>query len=142
MKFLVAYDGSRQSRKALDEAVGLASKVGGEIVLLSVTETICPLGSSESLTKEDCTKMDEALKKETEGILNSVKQDLEKKAMKVKTVTRKGGPADMILDVCEKEGCDLIVIGSHGRHGAKKFFLGSVSTRVAERAPCSVLIAR
>lgn len=138
MKILVAYDGSKQSKKALDKAVEIATKLNGELMLLTVTEPVCPIG----ITEADCAKMDEILKNETEGILNNIKQELEKKAIKVKTFVKKGIPADEIVKLIEKEGIDTIMIGSHGRHGAKRFFLGSVSLRVAEHAPCSVFIVK
>lgn len=138
MKILVAYDGSKASKKALDKGVELATKLGGDLLLLAVTEPVCPIGISEA----DCARMDEILKNETEGILNGIRGELEKKAIKVKTLVKKGSPADEIVKLAEREGVDTVVIGSHGRHGAKKFFLGSVSSRVAERASCSVFVAR
>ena len=138
MKILVAYDGSKVSKKALDKGVDLATKLGGELLLVTVTEPVCPIGISEA----DCDRMDEILKNETEGILSGIRGELEKRAIRVKTVVRKGSPADEIVKLAKNEGVDTIVIGSHGRHGAKKFFLGSVSSRVAEHASCSVLVAR
>ncbi len=138
MKVLVAYDGSDQSRKALDGAVKFAEKLGGELILLSVTESVCPVWINEG----DCAKIDETLKNETEGILSRIKDDLEKNAIQVRTFVRMGVPADEIVELAKSETCDAIFLGSHGRHGAKKFLLGSVSLRVAEHAPCSVFIVR
>ena len=138
MKVLIAYDGSKPSKKALDKAVEISSKLGAELMLLSVTEPVCPVG----ITEEDCAKMDDILRKETEDILDNIKLDFEKKALKVKTLVKKGNAADEILKLAEKEGIDMIVLGSHGRHGAKKFFLGSVSSRVSAHAPCSVIIVK
>jgi nucleotide-binding universal stress UspA family protein len=138
MKVLVAYDGSKPSKKALDKAVEISTKLRAELMLLAVTEPVCPIG----ITEKDCAKMDEILKKETEGILDNIKNELEKKALKIRTLVRKGSPADEIVKLAEKEDVDMIVLGSHGRHGAKKFFLGSVSERVSAHAPCSVVIVK
>jgi nucleotide-binding universal stress UspA family protein len=53
------------------------------------------------------------------------------------------GPAkDVILDIAERWGADLIVLGSHGYSGWKRFLLGSVSHAVAAHAHCSVEIVR
>jgi nucleotide-binding universal stress UspA family protein len=49
-------------------------------------------------------------------------------------------PATAIIDVAEREGADLVVIGSRGLGGVKRFLRGSVSLRVAAHAPVSVLI--
>lgn len=52
------------------------------------------------------------------------------------------GVAEGIRDVAREEHCDLIVIGSHARHGLKKVLLGSVAEKVAHLSPCPVLILR
>jgi len=138
MKVLVAYDGSKPSKKALDRAVEISTKLRADLMLLSVTEPVCPVG----ITEKECARMDEILAKQTESILDDIKKQLEKKELKVKTLVRKGSAADEIVKLAEKEDVDMIVIGSHGRHGAKKFFLGSVSERVSKHAPCSVVIVK
>ena len=49
-------------------------------------------------------------------------------------------PATAILDVADREGAELVVVGSRGLGGMKRFLRGSVSARVAAHAPMSVLI--
>lgn len=52
-----------------------------------------------------------------------------------------GGDAALgILDVAEKVGADLIVVGARGRGAVARFVRGSVSTRVAHHSPCDVLV--
>jgi nucleotide-binding universal stress UspA family protein len=51
-------------------------------------------------------------------------------------------PAVAILDVAQREGADLVVVGSRGLGGMKRFLRGSVSARVAAHAPMSVLIVQ
>ena len=51
-----------------------------------------------------------------------------------------GDPADALLSLCDEIGADLLVIGSRGMHGARRFLLGSVSSRCAHHADRSVLI--
>lgn len=57
-------------------------------------------------------------------------------------VLAEGWPKDAILDEAERWGADLIVVGSHGRRGVRRFLLGSVSLAVAANARCSVEIVR
>jgi nucleotide-binding universal stress UspA family protein len=49
---------------------------------------------------------------------------------------------DEILALAAEEGCDLIVIGTHGRGGLSRFFLGSVADRVVRLATCPVMTVR
>jgi len=51
-------------------------------------------------------------------------------------------PAQVILQEAERWGADLIVVGSHGRRGWNRFWLGSVSEAVATHAKCSVEVVR
>jgi nucleotide-binding universal stress UspA family protein len=53
-----------------------------------------------------------------------------------------GNAAEIILQVAKDKAVDLVVIGSHGRHGAKKFLLGSVSSKVVDHAHCDVLVVK
>jgi nucleotide-binding universal stress UspA family protein len=53
-----------------------------------------------------------------------------------------GDPADALLSLCEQVDADLLVIGNRGMQGARRFLLGSVSSRCAHHAGCSVLIVQ
>ena len=138
MKILLAYDGSDASKKALKKALEITSKEEGELAILSVTEPVCPV----SITDKECSLLDSSLRAETKNLLDKIKGEVAKEPVQVKTVVKEGRPAEEIIKYAKENKIDLVVIGSHGRHGAKKFFLGSVSLRVAEHSPCSVYIAR
>ncbi len=53
-----------------------------------------------------------------------------------------GHAANTILDFSEDLSSDLIILGTRGLSGAERFFIGSVSDRVARSAPCPVLATR
>jgi nucleotide-binding universal stress UspA family protein len=55
---------------------------------------------------------------------------------------RSGDPVGQIIRTARTEGTDLIVVGTHGRRGLPKFFLGSVAERVVTMAPCAVVTVR
>ena len=55
---------------------------------------------------------------------------------------RSGVAVDAILKLATEEGCDLIIIGTHGRGGLSRFLLGSVADRVVRLAPCPVMTVR
>lgn len=53
-----------------------------------------------------------------------------------------GAPAEEIVRQAETTQCDLIVMGTHGRSGLGRLFLGSVADQVMRRAPCPVLTVK
>ena len=53
-----------------------------------------------------------------------------------------GLPVPTLVQTARDWKADLIITGSHGRHGLDRFFFGSVSYDVAAHAPCSVLVLR
>jgi nucleotide-binding universal stress UspA family protein len=59
-----------------------------------------------------------------------------------KAVVAKGDPAEVIIAQAEKVGADLIVVGSVGMRGAKRFLLGSVPNKVSHHSPTDLLIVK
>ena len=90
------------------------------------------------------------------AIPESVKDSLRDEATKLLTTTEpqvsggrkasrhigEGAPGQVILDVADREGVDLIVIGARGLSGLKELALGSVSTQVVPHAHCPVLVVK
>lgn len=54
----------------------------------------------------------------------------------------KGSIVDEVLRVVEDVGCNLIVMGTHGRRGLQRALLGSVAERILQRAPCPVVMVK
>jgi nucleotide-binding universal stress UspA family protein len=51
-------------------------------------------------------------------------------------------PADALLQLAEQQGCDLVVLGSHGHTGLLRLLMGSVTERVVRNARCPVLVVK
>ena len=133
-KILVAFDGSKTSKKALDTAVELAKKFNSVIRLVSVIAQ-----SDFAALKDESRNLEE----------ERFYQDLQEKAVnskkvevKIKTSILYGSPADRILKYVESEDCDLIIIGSRGLNATERLFLGSVSDELSHHSPCPILIVR
>lgn len=75
-----------------------------------------------------------------EKIVNMAKQENVDARMKI--LTEVVSVVDAVITYAKKRDADLIVIGTRGRTGLKKFLLGSVAQGVSQHAPCSVLIVR
>jgi nucleotide-binding universal stress UspA family protein len=138
MRILIAHDGSAQADKALQEASKMAVLMAAEITIMTVAPDLCLTEVSDS----ECKLITESLFSEAEGSMKKVTTDLAAMGIKADIVIKDGHPAEKIIDTAEEIGADLIVVGSHGRHGAKRFFLGSVSAKIVEHAPCHVLVIK
>ena len=60
----------------------------------------------------------------------------------VRTVVQAGIPSDVIIGMAKELNADLVVMGTHGRHGLQHVILGSIAERVVRTAPCPVLTVR
>ena len=74
--------------------------------------------------------------------VNSAEQVLASAGLKATAAVLSGNPKEVILEEAKKWNADLIVVGSHGRRGFRRFLLGSVSEAVAMNAHCSVVVVR
>jgi len=75
------------------------------------------------------------------GYVNNVLKDFMKNLSPHYTVLDRQ-PADAILDTAEKTDADLIILGTHGYGGVKRFFLGSVAQRIVENAKTPIFLVR
>lgn len=137
-KILVAHDGSKLSDNALRQAVELTIKFNASLTVLSV---IPELYLTE-LSDMDRRKIMDIMTEETKSAMEKIRISLSGKSIDSKTIIRQGPPAEKILETAQKMKVDLIVTGSHGRHGAKKFLLGSVSSKLVDYATCAVLVVK
>jgi len=84
----------------------------------------------------------EALDQKAESILGYYRNSLEKRGITcVKTVIRKGHPAEEIIKAAKKEKADMIILGSRGKR-VSHVFMGSVSREVANNSDIPVLLVK
>jgi nucleotide-binding universal stress UspA family protein len=140
---VVGTDGSETASEAVRQATELASKVDGEIHLVSAYEPV-PEGRLREERQEVPADLEWMVnpREDVEATLKEAAERISEDGVKVESYSRQGDPADAILDVAEEQNADLIVVGNKGMTGAKRFLLGSVPNKVTHHAPCSVLIIR
>ncbi|MFV0349088.1 MAG: universal stress protein [Halodesulfovibrio sp.] len=136
-KILVPVDGSTHSQLAKRKAMGMATAMGAEIVLLyamgKIPNLIGGLAREELLSE---------LMREGKSLLEPYRKVLEDKGVKYTEIIEAGEPGDAICAVAEREGCDLIVMGSRGLSDFEGMMLGSVTHRVLTLSKLPVLVAR
>ncbi len=144
MKILLATDGSDSAGAALDFLADFPFPVGSEVIVLSVIDwraysVESEPGDEQALIIEETR---DAVRQETEQSLAVEGERLKTAGWAGTTEIRHGDPAGEIIRAAEDFGVDLVMLGSHGVTGVRRFLLGSVSGRVLEYAPCSVLIVK
>ena len=138
-KILVPIDGSPTSYRGLQCAVDVAKKYGAEITLMHVIEQPT-YGFSGSVVPSIPEKVYADLERFSEELLAKRTRELTRMGVRTRTLVKRGNPSDEVLNV--SRDFDLIVMGSRGVGGFKKLLLGSVSSKVAFEAPCTVTLVR
>ena len=139
--FLVPYDFSPHSEAALYAATDLARRLEADLHLVHVLQRpffafgVEPYGAAPAPPPADL----ESLREGARQALGEVAEGIEVPGKAAPHVVEGSSPADLIRELAQKLGSDLIVMGTHGRTGLAHVFLGSVAERTLRRAPCPVL---
>lgn len=138
-KILVPVDGSENSFRALDQALFVAKSTNAAITTIHIIE------KPPTVYVESQKILNELLanyRKESTRILDKCQELAVKAGMKIETVIAEGDAASSITGYAQKEGFDLIVIGSRGLGRFKEAILGSTSSKVLHHAKCTVMITK
>lgn len=142
-RILVPYDGSSPSQQGLREAVALARALGSQLVLMHVVDNFPQ--QLEYATAETYRKSLDRLRQRGEDMLNGARDTATAAGVKSETLVREiemETVADAIVQQARASGCQLIVMGTHGRRGMKRLAMGSDAELVLRTAPVPVLLVR
>ena len=136
MKILVPIDGSEYSYKALLHACELAKLQNSKILLIYVVEKTIPINLLDRKEYLSILRKfgDKSLKKAEKISLN--------KGIEPKIIIKERNVVNEIVKCAQKEKCNLIVTGQKGLGATMKFLIGSVSNKLANKSPCSILIVK
>ncbi len=137
-KIVVGTDGSPTASMAVEHAASLAAATGGHLHVAMVTPSIPMVVAPDMLIAS--AEWTDATNQATSDALESAVAVAIAAGAQTTTHQLTGDPADALLDLCDEVGADLLVVGSRGMHGARRFLLGSVSSRCAHHANRSILI--
>ena len=144
-RILVATDGSKLSKLAVDHAIGLADITGAEVVALKVVPRYPQtyFEGGVALAASEVAKIEKQWQEEAMTAVNAVRDAGQKRSVKVKPVTVKSDLiAEAIISAAKRNKADLIVMASHGRKGLKRLLLGSETQQVLTHSHIPVLVLR
>lgn len=142
-KILVPVDGSEGSWRALEHAIALGEKFESEIDVINVIQpynnvALLAVPLDQSTYRQNNSEME----KIGDKVLEMAEEKMANYPHKVEYSIELGHPSERIIAFAKNAQCDAIVLGSRGLSGIAEFFLGSVSSKVAQYAGVPVLIVK
>ncbi len=137
-RIVCAIDLGPQSEAVLERAARIAADCSASVTVVHVVDYVPPLGEDHILPPLESVEADllAAARKRLDALFERIGVP---EAEKHDVQLLSGKPANVIADLAERLEADLVVIGTHGRHGMRGL-LGSTTDRVLQRAGCDVLV--
>lgn len=136
----VGTDGTDTAKVAVDFAMDMAERYGAKLIIASAYK---PVSESE-LRKEKADAPDDIQwsinpSQEVDETLRAVEEAAKERGLSYASEARNGDPAEVLCDIAEAHGADVLVVGNKGM---QRRILGSVPNTVAHKAPCSVVVVK
>jgi len=142
-RILVPVDGSDTAARGLREAIGLAAEQKATLRLLHVIDDYPMLVELASVAAYEETM--EHLRAYGRKQLASAQGSAQEAGLQVETQLRETTGqrvGDVIVEEARQSGCDLIVMGTHGRRGFSRMMMGSDAELVLRASPVPILLVR
>ncbi|MBE7419017.1 MAG: universal stress protein [Ideonella sp.] len=141
-RILVPTDGSDVTTKAVQTAVGLAKLCGAKLDAISVKEPF-PYSAISEMQPVPPQEFYDAQERIAAARVKAVKDAATAAGIDCQAHTVEALHAwEAIIDHAKTQGCDLIVMASHGRRGVAALLLGSETQRVLIHSPTPVLVVK
>ncbi|MFA9517821.1 universal stress protein [Halopenitus sp. H-Gu1] len=138
-RILVPTDGSPEGKRAVRHALELATIHDASVHTLYVVNVSSYAGLPMETTWDG---VDDLLRSDAEAAVGEVESIAADYDVPVETAVVEGSPSREIIDFAEREACDIIVMGTHGRGGIDRLLLGSVAEKVVRGSSVPVLTVR
>lgn len=141
-RLLHATDFSAASRAAFRRALELARDARAELTILHVLAPAVPMVGDGYVAPALFEQVEASARAAGQKQLDKLLRKAKQAHVRARGLLLTGVPHDRIVRAARGRRADLIVIGTHGRTGLARLFLGSVAARVLTLAPCPVLTVR
>jgi universal stress protein A len=135
-------DFSAASRPALARAIATAKERRAELLLVHVLSNVIPLAGDGYISPQAYDDMVRASRAQAQRQLDGLLAAAKKAGVRARSLLLEGVAWEQLVRLARGRKADLIVMGTHGRTGLARLFLGSVAERVIGSAPCPVLTVR
>jgi nucleotide-binding universal stress UspA family protein len=135
-------DFSRTSGAAFTQALDLAKTSKAELLVVHVLAPAVPMVGDGYVSPEVYEDLVASARAYGKKNLDALVAKAKKAGVRAKSLLLEGAPHEQIVRTARRQRADLIVMGTHGRTGLAKLFLGSVAGRVIAIAPCPVMTVR
>jgi len=135
-------DFSRASGAAFKMAVEMAKSNRGELMLVHVVSPVIPVGGDGYVSPKMYEEIAASNRAWAQKELGKLVAKARKSGVRAKAAVLEGSAYDQIVRFARSRRAELVVMGTHGRSGVAKLFLGSVAGRVVAAASCPVLTVR
>jgi nucleotide-binding universal stress UspA family protein len=141
-RVLVPYDGSEPARAALRAAIAVGL-MGAKLHLTTVVdETALIADSASTMTAYDPSPIMEELDARGKDLLEEAMTQCRASGVEATSGLVHDRPVSGILSACESHSCDLVIMGTHGRSGVARLFLGSTTQGVLRLSRVPVFTVR
>jgi len=143
---LLSTDGSDVARKGIEHGIALAKALNSKVTVVTVTEPLpIDYGGGHAggwiPTPEEFDRFEAASKEHAGKMLDEARAMAERAGVSADLLhVPDAHPATAIIGTAKSRGCDLIVMGSHGRRGLRKLLLGSQTSEVLVDGSVPVLV--
>jgi nucleotide-binding universal stress UspA family protein len=141
-RILHASDFSPASRPAFRRALDLARANRGSLTIVHVYSLVVPVMGEGYATAQVYDRWLADVQADAQRRLGRLVSRARKRGVRAKGLLLEGIAHDRIVRAARSTRADLIVLGTHGRTGLGRLFLGSVAARVITLAPCPVMTVR
>jgi nucleotide-binding universal stress UspA family protein len=135
-------DFSTVSNAAFAKAVDVAKDDGAELLVAHVLVPIGPIVGDGYVSPRTFEDLERAAREQAQKRLDALVSRARKAGVRASSMLVEGVPWQEVVRLVKGKRIDLVVMGTHGRSGLAKFFLGSVAERVVASSPCPVLTVR
>ena len=141
-RILFATDFSKASRKAFATAVKTAKASGAALTIVHVIAPFVPIAPDQYIGPETWEEIDKQSRRWANSHLNALTARTKAAGVRAKGFLVEGHPAREVTRLARKSHADLVVIGTHGRTGFAKLFLGSIASQIVATSRCPVMTVR